>query len=601
MTWKWLTYWHSSKRSFRTFRLTSTPFNHKAQLLVECLERRDVPSAVLWTNKLDYAPGSTAILNGSGFQLGETIELQVLHTDGTPDSGPGHAGHDPWFVTDGGAGDLDGKVDGKIQTTWYVNPDDSAGSSFQATALGLSSGNSAQVRFTDAATPEPDPTFSPTPPTTVINSSIRITITGKDEDNDFQEDPGFQFVVTSGPSHGSLNVGSTFTGAITNDQTSNAEMTATVTYTPTNGFVGSDSFTIKSSSNPEANDSNLVTINITVDPAISASAGGNQQTFISQPFATNLQVKVLDSRHAPLAGASVTFTAPATGASATFAAGPGVSVDGKSCTVTTGANGLATAPVLTANSTVGTYQVIATAKDLNGNDIPGNASFNLTNESLLVTPVAPAPTSTVVDTTFSPNLKVVVKDQGGNGVQGISITFSAPLFGPSGVFASGPGVLSQGGRSYTVLTDSQGVATASALRANNVVGNYSATAGVTGVGGGATFALANTAGRLVFLTPPPASFFGGVSITIKIQLVDDATGRPLAYAGRIVHLRLANGTLLGTAKTDAKGVATFMTTFKLPGIYRLKAELMSLAQPNIVEDSIFSSPFRVKNRYRFGL
>jgi hypothetical protein len=598
--WKqWLTCWHSSKGSFRTFRLTSTPFNHKAQLLVECLERRDVPSAVLWTNKLDYAPGSTAILNASGFQPGETVEFQVLHTDGIPNSGPGHSGHDPWFVTDGGAGDLDGKANGKIETSWYVNPDDSAGSTFQATAVGLSSGDSAQARFADA-TPEPDPTFSPAAPTTVINSSIRITITGKDEDNDFQEDPGFQFVVTSGPSHGSLNVGSTFTGTVTNDQTSNAEMTATVTYTPANGFVGSDSFTIKSTSVPEANDSNLVTINITVDPAISANAGGNQQTFISQPFATNLQVKVLDSRHAPLAGASVTFTAPATGASATFAAGPGVSVDGKSCTVTTDASGLATAPVLTANSTVGTYQVIATAKDLNGNDIPGNASFNLTNESLLVTPVAPAPTSTVVDTTFSPNLKVVVKDQGGNGVQGISITFSVPLTGASGVFASGPGVLSQNGRSYTVLTDSQGIAMATVLKANDLVGSFSATVGVTGVGGGATFGLANTAGRLVFLTPPPASFLGGVPITIRIQLVDGA-GLPVAYAGRIVHLRLATGTLLGTAKTDAKGIATFTTIFKLPGIYRLKAELMSLSQPNIVDDSIFSNPFRVKNRYRFGL
>ncbi len=104
----------------------------------------DLPSVT--TDKDDYPPGSTAIITGTDFQPGETIELQVLHTDDIPNTG---GGHDPWLVTDGGKDDLDGKVDGNFETTWYVNPDDSANSAFEVTATGLSLGEVATNTFTD--------------------------------------------------------------------------------------------------------------------------------------------------------------------------------------------------------------------------------------------------------------------------------------------------------------------------------------------------------------------------------------------------------------------------------------------------------------------
>ncbi len=123
--------------------------------LLEALEtgnislKSDEPNndAKVTTDLDDYPPGSTAVITGSNFQPGETIELQVLHTDGVPNTG---GGHDPWQVTDGGAGDLDGRVDGNFQTTWYVNPDDSANSAFEVTATGLSSGKVATNTFTDS-------------------------------------------------------------------------------------------------------------------------------------------------------------------------------------------------------------------------------------------------------------------------------------------------------------------------------------------------------------------------------------------------------------------------------------------------------------------
>ena len=112
----------------------------------EQLEDRLLPSAAVFTNKLDYAPGSTALITATGFQPGETIELQVLHIDGKSNAGPQHA---PWFVTDGGAGDLDGKVNGQVRTQWFVAAD-SRNSWLEVTAQGLSSGETAHEVFHDS-------------------------------------------------------------------------------------------------------------------------------------------------------------------------------------------------------------------------------------------------------------------------------------------------------------------------------------------------------------------------------------------------------------------------------------------------------------------
>ncbi|WP_256587351.1 DUF5801 repeats-in-toxin domain-containing protein, partial [Pseudomonas sp. FW300-N1A1] len=97
------------------------------------------------TDQSDYAPGSTATFTASGFAAGSTVAFEVEHATGagadnvwgTPDdvlnTNTGE-GHEPWYVTDGGAGDLDGKVNGSITTSWYVNPDDSVGATFLLTA-----------------------------------------------------------------------------------------------------------------------------------------------------------------------------------------------------------------------------------------------------------------------------------------------------------------------------------------------------------------------------------------------------------------------------------------------------------------------------------
>ena len=127
---------------------------HKAsKSLTNSLVTKD---ATVTTDKRDYSPSETAFISGSGFALGETIRLQVLHTDGRDNT---RLEHQPWEITDGVtyyddagnlAGDLDGIVDGNIETSWFVDPYDSANSAFQLTATGLTSGETATHHFTDS-------------------------------------------------------------------------------------------------------------------------------------------------------------------------------------------------------------------------------------------------------------------------------------------------------------------------------------------------------------------------------------------------------------------------------------------------------------------
>jgi hypothetical protein len=102
-----------------------------------------VPAAAsVATDRSDYVPGSTAIIAASGFSPGETVQFQVLRTDGGTNAPSDHA---PWLVSDvGGAGN--------VQTTWYVDPIDSAGASLRAIAIGQSSGEVATADFTDSVT-----------------------------------------------------------------------------------------------------------------------------------------------------------------------------------------------------------------------------------------------------------------------------------------------------------------------------------------------------------------------------------------------------------------------------------------------------------------
>ena len=101
--------------------------------------RAGAGAAQVATDQPDYAPGSTAIITGTGFAAGETVTLQVLHADGTLSTGDDHL---PWTVL--------ADPDGAFVTTWHVCEDDCVGSTLRLTAVGQTSGQTAEAFFTDS-------------------------------------------------------------------------------------------------------------------------------------------------------------------------------------------------------------------------------------------------------------------------------------------------------------------------------------------------------------------------------------------------------------------------------------------------------------------
>ncbi|MGN6296327.1 MAG: T9SS type A sorting domain-containing protein [Ginsengibacter sp.] len=107
-------------------------------------------TATIKTDQSDYPPGSTVIITGTGWQPGETVTLQVLHEGETGDNEISGA-HAPFTAIADGSGN--------ISSTWTVPYDeDELGATLLLTAVGGSSGLTAQWTFTDAL---PDITASP--------------------------------------------------------------------------------------------------------------------------------------------------------------------------------------------------------------------------------------------------------------------------------------------------------------------------------------------------------------------------------------------------------------------------------------------------------
>jgi hypothetical protein len=191
---------------------------------------------------------------------------------------------------------------------------------------------------------------------------------------------------------------------------------------------------------------------VALPPAsITATGGTPQSAVIEAEFAMPLQATVKDSNSNPVAGVTVTFTAPATGATAFFQGGANTAV--------TNASGVATSVSLFAGDTAGgPYNVVAAVV---GVETPAN--FALTNtvgqpEQIILK--SGTPQTATVTTAFALPLSVTVEDGGGNPVPGVTITFTPPSTGASGTFAGG----------NTAVSNSSGIATSGTFTANGTSG-----------------------------------------------------------------------------------------------------------------------------------
>jgi hypothetical protein len=357
----------------------------------------------------------------------------------------------------------------------------------------------------------------------------------------------------------------TFGGSTT--VTTNSSGAATAPALTANGQAGSYpvTATVAGVSTPAS----FTLTNVAGPPAvIVATAGSSQSTTVSTAFATALQATVKDINGNPLSGVSVTFAGPASGASATF---------GAPATVTTNANGVATAPALTANGQAGSYTVTASVAG-----VTTPASFSLTNLAAgpaTVTATAGTPQSATVNAAFATVLRATVKDNDGNLLSGVSVTFAAPASGASGAFG-GPA---------TVTTNSGGVAAAPALTANGQAGSYTVTASVAGVTAPASFSLTNLAAGPASITgtagtPQSATvntaFANALQATVKDGNGNLLSGVSVTFAAPASGASAAFGGS-ATVTTNTSGVATAptLTANGQAGSYTVTASVSGVTTP----------------------
>jgi hypothetical protein len=103
----------------------------------------------LTTDQTDYAPGETATFTATNVAMGGSVEFVVTDTDTSDGTVSGTS--QPWTVTDGVTGDLDGEANGTIVTSWLVGQD-AANQAFLLSATDTATGELATAAFTDAGT-----------------------------------------------------------------------------------------------------------------------------------------------------------------------------------------------------------------------------------------------------------------------------------------------------------------------------------------------------------------------------------------------------------------------------------------------------------------
>ena len=282
---------------------------------------------------------------------------------------------------------------------------------------------------------------------------------------------GVEFTVEAAGAGASFNGGSTAVSVVTD---SSGTATAPALYA--NDVTGS--YTVVASfENYVSAPFELANTTVGVVSSVTISSGSGQSAQIGTAFAGPLVVLVNDAYGDPVAGTTVNFGVVTTaGAGATFAGA------GSSAAVQTDENGAATSPALTAGTTAGAFTVTASVQGANT-----VATFDLTARAGVasnLTAGVGTSQSTELGTDFPVPLAVTVTDTDANPLPGATVTFSAPKTGPSGVFAGA-------GATATVVTNSDGVATAPDFSANGHTGGYVVTASVGGITTPATFALVN--------------------------------------------------------------------------------------------------------------
>ncbi len=325
------------------------------------------------------------------------------------------------------------------------------------------------------------------------------------------------------------------------------------------------------------------------DVTVLATGGALQTARVNTTFATSLTVTVTQTGgQSPEAGVEVTFSAPSSGASGTFS-----NTGTNSVSVSTDSQGQAIAPMFTANSTAGSYDVTAVASTGPSGtpvvDQSTTATFYLTNNSTgvpnSITAVSGDDQSTNVGTVFASELEAEVTDTHGNGVPGVIVSFSVEQ-GSSGSGAN----FASGGGNASASTESSGVAVAPTLTANETTGPFVVVASATGVSGSASFDLTNIAGAPHTITAGAGrsqstaagtAFAIPLSVTVLDSYKNAVSGVSVTFKAPTSGASgtFASGGSSVTVSTDSNGIAvapTF-TANSIAGGYVVDAEVTGVS------------------------
>jgi len=294
-----------------------------------------------------------------------------------------------------------------------------------------------------------------------------------------------------------------------------------------------------------------------------------------------------------LPNASVNYTARVIGASpgsgmlVSYLISPTPGANPASGTVATDGGGNVT--IALTNVPAGNYTV---SFNPNNGSFPFNRTGCMTGNGTLksTTPASVAvdtgsPQSATVNTAFAAPLRAVVRDGSnnpGSPISGVSVTFTAPNSGQSGLFTGGL-------ISVTVQTDLSGKAQTPTFTANTVAGQYNVVATVNNypAAGSANFVLTNTPGAPASITAfagtPQNTPVGTAYPTNLVALVKDSFQNPVGGAtvtfaapgsGPSGNFPGNVGSVNTTTQADGKATAPIFTANGQNGSFNVTASVL---------------------------
>lgn len=215
--------------------------------------------------------------------------------------------------------------------------------------------------------------------------------------------------------------------------------------------------------------------------------------------------------------------------------------------------------------------------------IGGQADIGAVETNYALAATGGTPQSTIINTSFASPLKATVTESG-NPINGITVTYTAPGAGASGLFG--------GSATGTATTNASGIASSPAFTANGTTGSYSVTGGIGTAIPTVAYSLTNTgpAASIAATAGTPQNTLAGQAFATPLQAtVKDSNGTPV-FGVTVTFTVVANngtsGTFPGnatsaTATTNISGQATAptLTANSTGGTFTVNATVSGVGSP----------------------